>query len=208
MRSWHRCYATIFTLWLCSMLRISVFHKSIFLAYSNVCFTILLLMQDFAQSISAINISEGRNGGKKDSIIFFTTAQNERQVLHFIWVIKFWIIKLPSGFSELISANSQTSHAAHSQAGLVFGAGEWMGSASNYSEQNTPSCGMPKRELRINLWANCNANAGRMVTPAHTRAEQKSIKFTFAILVILRQVSEKRPKWSSLLQIETSHVLP
>lgn len=53
---------------------------------------------------------------------------------------------------------------------------------------------MPKRELRINLWANCNANAGRMITPTHAHTHQKNIKFTFAILVISRQVSEKAPE--------------
>lgn len=33
-------------------------------------------------------LREGRKR-KKDSFIFFTTEQNERRVLHFIWVIKF-----------------------------------------------------------------------------------------------------------------------
>lgn len=61
---------SIFTRRLYSMLRIQVSHKSIFLAYPHVCFTISLLMQDFAQSISVLNISEWRRKGKKRLIYF------------------------------------------------------------------------------------------------------------------------------------------
>lgn len=61
---------SIFTRRLYSMLRIRVSHKSIFLAYPHVCFTISLLMQDFAQSISVLNISEGRKEGGKKTHLF------------------------------------------------------------------------------------------------------------------------------------------
>lgn len=168
-------------------------------------------MQDFCSIdiFAKYSLRNEEGGKKKDSFVFFTTARNQHRVLHFIWVIKFWIIKPPSGFSELISANSQTSHATHSQAELVFGAGEWMGVGVKLFRTNTPSCGMPKRELRINLWANCNANAGRMIPILPTRTHTTPKKISNSHLLFLWSSSrfrKKRPKWSSRLQIETSHV--